>query len=66
LNITHEINCLLIFLGTPFLLEQFISDTWAVDPDSRGDCAGFLKRINRWSDDYESDKATWDQLVKNL
>jgi hypothetical protein len=52
--------------GTPLILEQFISDTWAVEADERGDCTNFLKRIARWKDEYESDKATWDALVKNV
>jgi hypothetical protein len=38
-----------------------------VDPDERGDCTAFLKRIARWKDEeYESDKSVWDALVKNL
>jgi len=51
--------------GTPFVLEQFIMDTWAVEPETRGDCDVFLKRIGQWKDEYESDKTQWDSLVKN-
>lgn len=51
--------------GTPFIVEQLILDTWAVEPEQRGDCDALLKRIKGWEEEYESDKATWDPVVKN-